>query len=48
MKIIDQKRFLACLMVLVIVIGLYVAIGTIERRHEAQIEQRTLMGGEYY
>lgn len=47
-KIIDHKRFLACLMVLVIVFGLYAAIGTIERRHELQMEQNMLVGGEYY
>lgn len=38
MKIINKERFLTCLMVLVIFLGLYIAIGTIEHHQEAQIK----------
>jgi hypothetical protein len=37
-KIINKERFLTCLVVLVILHGLYIAIGTIEKNQEPQIQ----------
>lgn len=39
MRIVDKERFIASVMVLLILVGLYIAIGTIERRQEKLEEQ---------